>query len=117
MCYLWLHTSQSLFPVALITNATVHVVMYLYYFLTAVGKRPRWKRLVTDCQIVQFVFSFMVTGLMVYYYFVGDGCAGMWGLCFNGVFNASLLALFVDFHGKSYAKRKGEGDDGKDKRI
>nr|POE89136.1 putative elongation of fatty acids protein [Quercus suber] len=26
MCYLWLHTSQSLFPVALITNALVHLL-------------------------------------------------------------------------------------------
>ncbi|GLT85944.1 hypothetical protein SLE2022_041120 [Rubroshorea leprosula] len=113
MCYLWLHTSQSLFPVALITNATVHVVMYLYYFLTAVGKRPKWKRLVTDFQIVQFVFSFMVSGLMLYYHFAGGGCSGMWGWCFNAIFNASLLVLFVDFHGKSYAKRR-TGD--KDKR-
>lgn len=115
MCFLWLQTSQSLYPVALITNATVHVVMYLYYFLTAVGKRPRWKRLVTDCQIVQFVFSFVVSGLMLYYHFAGDGCSGIWGWCFNAVFNASLLALFADFHGKSYAKRRI--NDGKEKRI
>ncbi|CAN1137767.1 Elongation of fatty acids protein 3-like [Linum perenne] len=106
MCYLWLSTAQSLFPVALVTNATVHVVMYYYYFRSAVGSRPRWKRLVTDFQIVQFVFSFGISGLMLYYHFVGGGCSGMAGWCFNAVFNASLLALFVDFHGKSYKKRK-----------
>ncbi|CAL1385510.1 unnamed protein product [Linum trigynum] len=124
MCYLWLSTSQSLFPVALVTNATVHVVMYWYYFCTALGSRPRWKRLVTDFQIVQFVFSFCISGLMLYYHFAGGGCSGMWGWCFNAVFNASLLALFVDFHGKSYAaakKRKaaaekiGSGGGGGDK--
>ncbi|CAN0923846.1 Putative elongation of fatty acids protein DDB_G0272012 [Linum grandiflorum] len=106
MCYLWLATAQSLFPVALVTNATVHVVMYYYYFKSAVGSRPRWKRLVTDFQIVQFVFSFGISGLMLYYHFVGGGCSGMAGWCFNAVFNASLLALFVDFHGKSYKQRK-----------
>ncbi|CAN1296210.1 Elongation of very long chain fatty acids protein 6 [Linum perenne] len=37
---------------------------------------------------------------------IGGGCSGMAGWCFNAVFNASLLALFVDFHGKSYKKRK-----------
>ncbi|KAL5787458.1 hypothetical protein ACOSP7_004407 [Xanthoceras sorbifolium] len=114
MCYLWLSTSQTLFPVALVTNATVHVVMYLYYLLCAVGIRPKWKRLVTDFQIVQFVFSFAVSGLMLYYHFTGLGCSGIWGWCFNAVFNASLLALFVDFHGKSYDKRRR---DGKDKRL
>ncbi|KAL4302420.1 hypothetical protein GQ457_10G023290 [Hibiscus cannabinus] len=115
MCYLWLNTSQSLFPVALVTNATVHVVMYLYYLLCAVGIRPKWKRLVTNCQIVQFVFSFLVSVLMLYYHFTGSGCSGIWGWCFNAVFNASLLALFLDFHGKSYAAKQKAVVD-KDKR-
>lgn len=70
------------------------------------GVRPKWKRLVTDCQIVQFVFSFAISGLMLYYHFTGTGCSGIWGWCFNAVFNASLLALFLDFHGKSYANKK-----------
>ncbi|KAF1890451.1 hypothetical protein Lal_00041186 [Lupinus albus] len=105
MCYLWLHTSQSLFPIALITNASVHVIMYAYYFLTALGIRPTWKRLVTDSQILQFVFSFVVSLIMLYYHFSGQGCSGIWGWCFNALFNASLLALFLDFHRKSYAQR------------
>ncbi|KAK7246846.1 hypothetical protein RIF29_41716 [Crotalaria pallida] len=106
MSYLWLQTSQSLFPIALVTNASVHVIMYGYYFLSALGVRPRWKRVVTDCQIVQFVFSFGVSVVMLYYHFSsGEGCSGIWGWCFNAVFNASLLALFVDFHLKSYAQR------------
>ncbi|XP_050209658.1 uncharacterized protein LOC126660290 [Mercurialis annua] len=106
MCYLWLSTCQSLFPIALVTNAGVHVLMYWYYFLCAMGIRPRWKRLVTDCQIVQFVISFLISSLMVYYHFSGVGCSGIWGWCFNAVFNASLLGLFLDFHLKSYARKK-----------
>ncbi|XP_057434034.1 elongation of fatty acids protein 3-like [Lotus japonicus] len=103
MCYLWLRTSQSLFPIALLTNSSVHVIMYGYYFLTAVGSRPKWKRAVTDCQIVQFLFSFAVSGVMLYYHFSDDaGCSGMSGWCFNALFNASLFALFLDFHLKSY---------------
>ncbi|KAI8028374.1 Elongation of fatty acids protein 3-like [Camellia lanceoleosa] len=106
MCYLWLSTSQSLLPVALVTNASVHTLMYAYYLLCALGKRPWWKRLVTDCQIIQFAFSFAVSGLMLYHHFTGLGCSGIWGWCFNAVFNASLLVLFVDFHAKNYATRK-----------
>ncbi|KAK4743266.1 hypothetical protein SAY87_001267 [Trapa incisa] len=105
MCFVWLHTSQSLFPVALITNASVHVLMYGYYFLSGIGLRPRWKKAVTNCQIVQFVFSFLVSGLMLRYHFFFGGCSGIWGWCFNAVFNASLLILFVDFHVKSYARK------------
>ncbi|CAL0300784.1 unnamed protein product [Lupinus luteus] len=113
MCYLWLHTSQSLFPIALITNASVHVIMYGYYFLTALGIRPRWKRLVTDSQILQFVFSFAVSVVMLYYHFYGGGCSGIWGWCFNALFNASLLGLFVDFHLKSYARGNKDKLNGK----
>ncbi|KAD6795441.1 hypothetical protein E3N88_06337 [Mikania micrantha] len=105
MCYVWLSTSQSLFPVALVTNASVHVLMYAYYLLAAFGWRPWWKVLVTDCQIIQFVFSFMVSFVMLYYHFTGSGCSGFLGWCFNAVFNASLLALFTNFYFKNYAKK------------
>lgn len=111
MCYVWLATRQSLFPVALVTNAGVHVIMYTYYLLCGLGKRPWWKRAVTDCQIVQFVFSFCVSGVMLYYHFYGGGCCGIWGWCFNAVFNASLLALFLNFHSKNYQAKKNKNKD------
>lgn len=110
MCYVWLATRQSLFPVALVTNAGVHVIMYSYYLLCGLGKRPWWKRAVTDCQIVQFVFSFCVSGVMLYYHFYSGGCCGIWGWCFNAVFNASLLALFLNFHSKNYQAKKNKDE-------
>ncbi|ESW20492.1 hypothetical protein PHAVU_006G213700 [Phaseolus vulgaris] len=113
MSYLWLQTSQSLFPVALLTNASVHVIMYAYYFLTALSFRPSWKRAVTNCQILQFLFSFAISALMLRFHFSSSGCSGIWGWCFNALFNASLFALFVDFHLKSYA----HGRNSTDKRI
>ncbi|CAO2813252.1 unnamed protein product [Amaranthus hypochondriacus] len=106
MCYIWLYTSQSLFPIALVTNASVHTVMYAYYFMCTVGIRPSWKRLVTDCQIIQFVFSFCISGVMLYYHFSGTKCSGFLGWCFNAVFNASLLYLFISFHTQNYKKKK-----------
>ncbi|GAB2227394.1 hypothetical protein Droror1_Dr00009214 [Drosera rotundifolia] len=105
MCYIWLETAQSLFPVALVTNATVHTVMYSYYLLSGIGIRPRWKRAVTDCQIAQFVFSFLVSGVMLWYHFGSEaGCSGFKGWCFN----ASLLYLFLDFHSKNYKAEQGQ---------
>lgn len=56
MAFLWLEAAQSLQHLGLLTNAGVHVIMYLYYFLCSISIYPRWKRLITQCQIVQFVF-------------------------------------------------------------
>ncbi|XP_021732905.1 elongation of fatty acids protein 3-like [Chenopodium quinoa] len=106
MCYIWLESSQSLFPVALVTNASVHTVMYGYYLMCTFGIRPSWKRLVTNCQIVQFVFSFLVSGVMLFIHFTRYPCSGILGWCFNAAFNVSLLYLFIDFHSKNYNKKK-----------
>lgn len=104
MCYLWLATRQSLMPVALVTNAGVHVVMYSYYLSCSVGLRwpGRWKRAVTELQIAQFLFSFAASVVMLWLHFAAGGCEGMAGWVFNAVFNASLLALFLNFHGAAY---------------
>lgn len=116
MCYLWLATRQSLMPIALVTNAAVHVVMYGYYLCCSLGLRwpPRWKRAVTELQIVQFLFSFAASAVMLWLHFADGGCEGMTGWAFNAVFNASLLALFLDFHGAAYAAaKKSSSDKGK----
>ena len=108
MCYLWLATRQSLMPIALVTNAGVHVVMYSYYLSCSVGLRwpNRWKRAVTELQIVQFLFSFAASVVMLWLHFTAGGCEGMAGWVFNAVFNASLLALFLNFHGAAYKAAK-----------
>uniref|UniRef100_A0A2N9IQF6 Uncharacterized protein n=1 Tax=Fagus sylvatica TaxID=28930 RepID=A0A2N9IQF6_FAGSY len=113
MCYIWLQTSQSLFPVVLVTNASVHVLMYAYYLSCALGMRPKWKRVVTECQIAQFMCSFVALGMMLYYHFTGLGCSGVWGWWFNTVFYSSLLALFLDFHTKNYATTEKMRDSNK----
>eukprot|EP00262_Sarcandra_glabra_P008646 TRINITY_DN22248_c0_g1_i1.p1 TRINITY_DN22248_c0_g1~~TRINITY_DN22248_c0_g1_i1.p1 ORF type:complete len:288 (-),score=11.08 TRINITY_DN22248_c0_g1_i1:24-887(-) len=107
VCYLWLQQSQSLFPVALVTNAMVHTLMYAYYLMCSLGKRPPWKRVVTNCQIVQFLFSFAVSIVLLWFHFGGGeggggGCSGMKAWAFNALFNASLLVLFLNFHAKTY---------------
>ncbi|KAL3634288.1 hypothetical protein CASFOL_021342 [Castilleja foliolosa] len=110
MCYMWLAAAQTLFPVGLITNSAVHVVMYAYYLLSALGFRPPWKRAVTDCQITQFLFGYLSSGLMLYFHFTGPGCSGMWAWGLSTLFTTSLLVLFVNFHLKNY------GREGKNKR-
>lgn len=42
-------------------NFSVHAVMYLYYFLAAVAKPPKWGRAVTVLQLSQMVIGIAVT--------------------------------------------------------
>ncbi|XP_059298350.1 uncharacterized protein LOC132051070 [Lycium ferocissimum] len=104
ICYLGISNVDSMSHVAVIGNASVHVIMYAYYFLCAMGKRPRWKRIVTNCQIFQFIFYFLCAVANIYHHLTTEnGCSGFGHLCFNMIFNTSLLLLFLDFHSKNYA--------------
>ena len=115
VAYQWLSTPQSLLSVGVITNASVHVMMYAYYLSASLGWRwsPRWKKTVTSCQIVQFWFSFAVSLVFFWLHFFeteGKGCSGgIKGWAPTGAFNASLLVLFFNFHRKNYGSSKAGG--------
>ena len=51
-------------------NYCVHAVMYLYYFLTSIGIRPKWGKSVTYMQLSQMVVGIAVQ--MATYMFVID---------------------------------------------
>jgi hypothetical protein len=107
MSFFWLEFAMSLQIVALLTNTGVHVIMYIYYFLCSIGKPPPCKKIVTNAQIVQFVFSFIASiGTLWFHFTTGEGCAGMGAWAFNAVFNVMLLILFLSFHRKQY---RGKG--------
>jgi len=107
MCFFWLLDTQSLQIIGLLTNTAVHVIMYTYYFLCSINCPPPWKKVVTNVQIVQFVFSFICGVATLWLHFSGPGCAGMYAFSFNLVFNASLLFLFLNFHSKQYGAASG----------
>lgn len=51
LCLLLSCDASGLYFVAM--NYTVHAIMYFYYFLTALGYRPRWALAVTVFQLSQ----------------------------------------------------------------
>lgn len=110
MCYLGVHYAQSSLPLVVLTNCLVHVLMYFYYLLCALGFKPKWKRLVTDCQILQFLSSFVIFSLIFGYHFTTSGCAGIMACCFSATFIITLLYLFFDFHSKNYSAKAGTKD-------
>lgn len=56
---LWRYSPSVYF---MLINATVHCVMYFYYFLTELGYRPTWAKAVTIIQICQMIIG---TGLNI----------------------------------------------------
>ncbi|KAL1183832.1 hypothetical protein V6Z11_A01G001100 [Gossypium hirsutum] len=77
MCYICLESAQSSVPMVLVTNCVVHVVMYTYYLLCTLGMHPKWKKIVTDFQLVQFRLSFLIMAVVVFYHFTASGCSGI----------------------------------------
>lgn len=96
------------FGIVGLVNVFVHMIMYFYYLVAALGPRFKkflwWKRYLTTLQIVQFlvVLAYMVASLwlacdfkkwMVYIIIV------------EGIIN---LVLFLNFYMKSYKKDVGQ---------
>mmetsp|Transcript_2997 Transcript_2997/g.3531 ORF Transcript_2997/g.3531 Transcript_2997/m.3531 type:complete len:322 (-) Transcript_2997:35-1000(-) len=73
LLYVW-HGSYAVMnpvsPVFGAMNYTVHAMMYGYYFLMAIKKKPNWMNpmLITTAQIMQMVAGIVATSVGVYYY-------------------------------------------------
>eukprot|EP00042_Codosiga_hollandica_P048396 m.542145 g.542145 ORF g.542145 m.542145 type:complete len:331 (-) comp57656_c0_seq12:1923-2915(-) len=67
LCWLWLDDSWSIHWVAVSLNSLVHVFMYYYFSLSALGYRIWWKSYLTAFQLVQFT---IVTVLIGAWYFL-----------------------------------------------
>ncbi|XP_008560615.1 elongation of very long chain fatty acids protein 7 [Microplitis demolitor] len=87
-------------------NSTVHIVMYTYYLIAALGPQYRkylwWKKYMTWMQLIQF-------GLMLIYLIVilAMDCAMPKALTYFFVTNVIIfIYLFSDFYRKSYIKKK-----------
>jgi elongation of very long chain fatty acids protein 6 len=91
-------------------NYGVHAVMYFYYFLMAVHKKPKWFKPVwiTVAQIAQMVLGCTVTGVGCYLLLVEkpEGCSlTPPNILPSSVMYGSYLILFVQFFLKRYSLR------------
>eukprot|EP00835_Amoeboradix_gromovi_P000761 NODE_28_length_33831_cov_0.361200.p16 type:complete len:138 gc:universal NODE_28_length_33831_cov_0.361200:13269-13682(+) len=109
LCLFELQGRPSVSWVVVYLNLAVHVVMYFYYFLTALKIKVWWKMAVTILQITQFVIDLgFVYGCSAVLVFETLGWS-TWhcsGTTFSAVFGCSLLSsyllLFLTFFGKTY---------------
>ena len=81
------------FAMPLTLNALVHVVLYLYYGLTAVGIQPGWKKKLTEMQIIQFLIDLVhgVVGFAKHNF-----CS--WAI----LYAVSMIYLFGSFYYRTY---------------
>ncbi|XP_075223934.1 very long chain fatty acid elongase 7-like [Lycorma delicatula] len=86
-------------------NSGVHVIMYTYYFLAALGPEVQkylwWKRYLTKIQIAQFI---IIIAFLGYLYLndceVSQACNVLW---IANVF--VIFCLFMNFYIKTYLQR------------
>jgi len=88
-------------------NSLVHVIMYSYYFLAALGPHMQkylwWKRYLTTFQMVQFVCC-LVKSLIVIFGFAE--CGYPWQMsCVTASIALLFFGLFSDFYIKEYNKK------------
>ncbi|KAJ8917880.1 hypothetical protein NQ315_010794 [Exocentrus adspersus] len=86
-------------------NTFVHVVMYTYYLLAALGPNVQkylwWKKYITTIQMVQFI-AFLVHGLQLFVRDCNYPRASISVVLFNGVI---FLLLFSEFYKEAYSKK------------
>ncbi|QQP56340.1 Elongation of very long chain fatty acids protein [Caligus rogercresseyi] len=87
-------------------NSFVHVLMYSYYFLSALGPRVKpflwWKKHLTVIQMAQFIFA-LVMGVNA----IVIGCDfPLWMQYAMVFYMVTFLILFSDFYYKAYLKKK-----------
>ena len=98
-------------------NSFVHVIMYLYYGMSALGHKWRLRRYITVIQIIQFGCG--LTYFLVYYigkFLFHADFAGNDLIMFMTLFcDAYFFYLFSDFYKGAYNKKGGAEKDKKDK--
>jgi hypothetical protein len=87
-------------------NSAVHVVMYLYYGLAAIGPRMQpyltWKKYITNIQLTQFVLVFVHSFQLLF----RDCDYPRVFMAYIGFYAVIFLFLFLDFHRKAYSSPK-----------
>ncbi|GBP90632.1 Elongation of very long chain fatty acids protein AAEL008004 [Eumeta japonica] len=87
-------------------NTFVHIIMYTYYMLSAMGPATRkylwWKKYLTTLQMVQFI-GIMVHAFQLLFVECDYPRAFVWWI---GMHAVMFFFLFKDFYNQSYSKPK-----------
>eukprot|EP00002_Diphylleia_rotans_P039842 TRINITY_DN933_c0_g1_i1.p1 TRINITY_DN933_c0_g1~~TRINITY_DN933_c0_g1_i1.p1 ORF type:complete len:279 (-),score=47.16 TRINITY_DN933_c0_g1_i1:157-993(-) len=84
-------------------NSFVHVVMYTYYLISAMGREVWFKKYITSFQMLQFSLNF-AQGVYDIYFRCDYPLFLYWILV---IYMVTLLILFGNFYRQTYSKGKG----------
>lgn len=109
MCLLWWSVSKwiagGLTYFGASVNSFIHIIMYLYYGLSAMGPSVRkylwWKRYLTKMQLIQFLAVIYIAGYALYHD-CGNPRFFLWLQLGYGM---TLMILFSHFYMMTYIKR------------
>lgn len=100
MFFVW-HGYSMMSPIGIYfiaINYSVHSVMYFYYFLTAIGYRPRWAYMVTALQLSQMAFGIAANAYVYFLQYQGTPCIVADATLTLGTFvYATYFLLFLKF--------------------
>jgi len=95
-------------------NLAVHVLMYYYFFMTALGRQVWWKKYLTAFQIIQFFIDLIFCyycGVLIFFaanypdVFPGYTCNASFGAASVGIYIlTSYFFLFIHFFMKTYKR-------------
>jgi fatty acid elongase 3 len=125
LCWIWLENGWSVCWWGIWCNSLVHVFMYYYFSISALGRSVWWKKYLTAGQLVQFSTVFLVCQAWIVNSLQGDDvrwynpigaftshsssrCAGKaWTVYASQAVNVSFLLLFGAFflNPKNFAKK------------
>jgi len=114
LCWSQLRAESCLQWTVIMINLWVHVIMYLYYCLHALGIDVWWKRYLTVAQIVQFVVAIIgclggliPRSLWSLGFTMFPACHGEFTYSFFGVgVLASYLVLFIQMYKQNYKDKR-----------
>lgn len=96
ICYYYCQHRSSLAILAVCINGSVHILMYFYYYLVSAGRVPKWKRYITQVQIVQFVAGYCIfSRTLKKQYIDRKPCNGKEILTVHAGFNLTMLIGFI----------------------
>ncbi|KAL6068161.1 Elongation of very long chain fatty acids protein [Balamuthia mandrillaris] len=129
LCRLWMQSGHPIGFWTVIANSLIHVWMYYFYFLAALGQNVWWKKYLTIGQMIQFAGLFCVcllhftksfgqnfalqpaadNAFLPFAFTYEKGCVGDEFAMFICVFfDASLFLLFNQFFQRSYTHREAD---------
>jgi elongation of very long chain fatty acids protein 4 len=92
----------------ILLNSIVHVLMYLHYFVTAVGIKSWWRQYLTSLQLAQFI---LISTQSFLAYREGADCgAPDWAKLLMLGYMSSMLVLFGNFFLQRYVLSKPDAN-------